>query len=127
MKPTTASPTTLPPVSPRTTVIFRTWRDDGTVIALFPEIPATVQGHCCLSYQHLGQHESANPDLHGITRASFPEEVEPLKRELEAIGYKLEIRKRVSPAMNAKRYAAAKDAREGKNAPEIDRIAAAKR
>ena len=38
-------------------VVFRRWRDtDGDVIALFPEIPADVQGCCCQSYMHIGQH-----------------------------------------------------------------------
>jgi len=33
--------------SPGTIVIFRKWKDIGTVIALFPELPADFNGYFC--------------------------------------------------------------------------------
>lgn len=76
-----------------TTVVFRTWRDVGTVLALFPyEIE---ERGLCSSYEHVGQHGSA--DYQGCiarTRPSKPAEFASLKRELEGIGYKLSVRLR---------------------------------
>jgi len=44
-----------------TVVIFRKdrtgWKD---CFALFPEVPADTYGHYCESYQHIGQHCSAD-------------------------------------------------------------------
>ena len=78
-----------------TAVIFRTWRKSRTVIALFPFEPATSQGVYCMSYEHVGQHGAADPAIvNGATRKATPAEYEPLKRELESIGYSLEIRER---------------------------------
>jgi len=72
--------------------IFRKFKE-GDIIALFPEIE-----HCfpmCSSYQHIGQHGGA--DYHGliqITTLATPPEYEPLKTELESIGYDLKIREK---------------------------------
>lgn len=79
----------------KTKVIFRTFKDSGDVIALFPLIPATRNGWECMSYQHIGQHGAACPHIvRGITRLSTPNEIAPLKLELEFIGYDLELIKR---------------------------------
>ena len=39
----------------KTTVIFRKW-NDGSVIAVFPYIPAGRDGAYPQSYEHVGQH-----------------------------------------------------------------------
>ena len=70
-------------------VIFRTFIN-GDVIALFPyeeHAPGLI-----VSYQRIGQHAPA-PYHHvmRVTKPSKPDEIEPLKRELEDIGYKLQI------------------------------------
>ena len=50
-----------------TAVIFRVDRE-GTVFALFPELPADYDGLYCLCYQHVGEHCSA--DYFGCIAAS---------------------------------------------------------
>jgi hypothetical protein len=79
-----------------TTVIFRKWskKDGGDVIALFPEI--SEGNGLILSYQHLGQHGAASPGIVYATKAATPSEYAPLKRELEQIGYRLKVMKRMS-------------------------------
>jgi hypothetical protein len=91
-----------------TKVIFRTWRTTGEVIALFPEIPHDRHGHHCESYMHVGQHSGASPDLSDYTRPSTPDEIAPLRRELERIGYVLDVRRKVTAAMHRSRHEAAK-------------------
>lgn len=87
-------------------VIFRTFHSGGEVIALFPEVPVDNQYGHCVSYAHVGQHGAASVDLSGYTRPSTPEEIAPLLRELEAIGYKVEVRKaRTAKMDNARRKA----------------------
>jgi hypothetical protein len=74
-------------------VVFRVDRD-GYVFALFPTIQATSEGHC-QSYQHVGQHGAA--DYHLCIACSRPatlSEYVPLKRELERIGYHLQVYRR---------------------------------
>jgi len=79
------------PDDTETIVIFRHWQ--GSVIALFPELPSEVRSYYpCMSYQHIGQHGSADPL--GILMSSRPaaeEEYTPLKKELEGFGYKLKV------------------------------------
>ena len=84
-----------------TKVIFRRWRSgDKAVIALFPEQPAELFRPYCNSYEHLGQHGSADANfVVSKTRLAKKEEYAELKRELERIGYKLKICKKLTPAM----------------------------
>jgi hypothetical protein len=87
-----------------TKVIFRIL--EGDVIAVFPELPGTNDPNTCQSYMHLGQHGSADPYVG--RRPATPAEydaVNTLAAELRRIGYKLVIRKRVTPAMTAARHA----------------------
>ena len=81
--------------TPETTVIFRRFKTAPyDVIALFPLEPADVLGHFCTSYQHVGQHGAASPELaHRGTRPASTSEpdVAALKAELERIGYTLRI------------------------------------
>lgn len=91
-----------------TKTIFRTFKRTGEVIALFPEVPANSTGEFCESYMRVGQHGAASPWLRNNTRPSTREEIEPLKKELEQIGYQIEERKRVSYQMDRKRISKTK-------------------
>lgn len=94
--------------SMKTKVIFRKFIGCNSVIAIFPEIPHDRNGWACSSYMHVGQHGSADP--HGImqnTKLAAPEEYEPLKKELEKIGYTLEICKKITGKADKKRKEAA--------------------
>lgn len=88
------------------TAVFRTFRKGGEVIALFPEIPSDAYGHYCESYSRVGQHGGAYPGAINGTRPATPEEIEPLKRELEGIGYVVTVRRKITPLMHEKRRAA---------------------
>jgi len=85
----------------KTKVVFRVFKRDtknrkvadGDVIALFPE--QRWEGWCCSSYQHVGQHGGADYSyVVSVTRPATEAEIAPLKKELEGIGYELEVRKR---------------------------------
>lgn len=79
-----------------TKVIFRKW-NSGEVIALFPEVPHDVHGIYCSSYQHTGQHGAASPDsVTLMTTLATPSEYNDLFMELQRIGYKLDVRSRIS-------------------------------
>lgn len=75
-----------------TKVIFRKFPEDGSIIALFPELPGTSDPNSCMSYMHVGQHSPAQPRRLGIP--ATPQEYGPLKAELESLGYVLEVVKR---------------------------------
>ena len=71
-------------------VVFRRWRDGGGIVAVFPEVPATIHGEYCLSYGHVGQHAAA--DYHAVvrhTRPATPPEYAALADELTRHGYHL--------------------------------------
>lgn len=69
-----------------TKVIFRKFKN-GEVIALFPQEPATRDGWECMSYMHIGQHGSADPNIVRRTKPAKWGEFVELLRELESIGY----------------------------------------
>ena len=74
-----------------TKVIFRKWFD-GSVIALFPEIPNDCNGLYCESYMHIGQHGGADcRSVIARTEVAKPSEYDGLHKELTAIGYNLKI------------------------------------
>lgn len=74
----------------RTKVIFRVWRDNGIVIALFPEVEA--DGIYCDSFEHVGQHATANyADVIRRSRLAKPEEYASLERELERAPYNYQL------------------------------------
>lgn len=87
----------------KTKVIFRVFTDGvaiGDVIALFPEIPYTHHSNDCECYQHIGQHGRANyRNLLSVTRMATVEEYRPLYRELQGIGYDLQVCRRQSQKM----------------------------
>ena len=75
----------------KTNVIFKK-REDGQIIALFPDDdPLDLHGNIT-SYMHVGQHSGASPDLLFELESASPEEYKDLKEELESIGYKLKIK-----------------------------------
>ena len=75
----------------KTKVVFRKWKNEGDIIALFPEID---QGPgCCLSYMHVGQHGEADYDH--VIKKTIPankEEYADLEKELSFVGYNLNVR-----------------------------------
>lgn len=98
--------------TPITLVVFRRWRDNGDIIALFPELPADCQGYFCDAYEHVGQHGGAG--FHGVVQATKPVSVEDaadLIQELERIGYVLRPIKRASYRVHEARRATARSLR----------------
>src|SRR5208283_1899431 len=91
--------------SVETIVVFRKdrtgWKD---CFALFPELPADVDGRCCTAYQHVGQHCAA--DYRGCIAGSDPArpaDYADLFEELERRGYILSVRRRATPEMHERR------------------------
>jgi len=77
----------------KTKVIFRKFKN-GEIIALFPELK---EGRgLILSYMHIGQHGGASPEIVRDTKPATREQFAPLYNELTAIGYRLEVRKRMT-------------------------------
>jgi len=78
-----------------TVVIFRKFKEDGSIIALFPDLDYE-SGHAnwgkVMSYQHVGQHGEA--DYAHVVTMTVPaqeHEYEDLAAELGGIGYNLRI------------------------------------
>ena len=98
---------------PHDLVVFRRWEDTGDIIALFPEIPADIDGRYCMSYEHVGQHGAA--DFQGVIQNSVPvtpREYARLARELTLIGYDLKPIRRASFKNPERRRREAKRLRE---------------
>jgi hypothetical protein len=98
--------------TPITLVVFRRWRDNGDIIALFPELPADYQGRYCDAYEHIGQHGGAC--YQGVVEATKPvslEEAVDLIQELQRIGYRLKPIKRASHRVHEARRATARSYR----------------
>ena len=100
------------PKEPKTVVVFRVFKDDGDVVALFPELPADNNGRYSESYQHFGQHCGA--DYEGLmrngTRPATAEEYADLKKELESAPYhyNLDVRTSAPRGYRERRIDAAK-------------------
>lgn len=73
-----------------TRVFFRVF-PEGDVIAIFPDFEHYVD--VLESYQHKGQHGACSPNLVKDLPAASEEEYTDLKKELESIGYVLEVLK----------------------------------
>jgi hypothetical protein len=79
-----------------TPVIFRKWKprrefdeEGGDIIALFPTIPSDSDNYYnVLSYQHIGQHGGASPDIVSDTVPATPSEYAGLLKELHSVGYR---------------------------------------
>jgi len=83
---------------PADDVVLRRWRKGGAVIALFPELPATMDG-LVTSYQHVGQHGAA--DYRHVMSRTVPvpvgeadQERNDLLDEFRSIGYNPRVRRR---------------------------------
>jgi len=88
----------------KTVVVFRKFKNNGAVIALFTEEPATLNPLECSSYMRVGQHGAANPfELACMTVIAKEKEYKNLEKELITIGYDLDIRKRITASMLAER------------------------
>lgn len=82
-------------MNPQTLTVFRRYRDNE-IIALFPYEPHDRTGVHCVCYVHHGQHGAADPaTVIRQTKPAQPHEYEMLERELERIGYHLNIRQRI--------------------------------
>lgn len=79
-----------------TKVVFRKFKNDGDVIALFPETFPDEKPYV-MSYMHLGQHGQADPRLVDVTVLATEEEYTPLLQELKNLcGYEdLQVRKKM--------------------------------
>jgi len=86
----------------KTKVIFRRFKDaNKDVVALFPDEvydgvgSNLVSTKLCTSYMRLGQHSSADYKyVVSVSVPAKPEEYLKLKKELEEIGYELDIKQR---------------------------------
>ncbi len=58
----------------KTKVILRRFHDNGTLIALFPEIPGTGSPYTCESYMMIGQHGSSSTDLSYCSAPANPQD-----------------------------------------------------
>lgn len=90
-------------------VVFRKWRDTGTIIALFPELPSDINGWYCDSYERVGGHGGA--DYYGVIQHTSPASAEvcaSLAKELTRIGYNLKPIKRASYRHHERRREAAR-------------------
>lgn len=80
---------------PITKVVFYKFIEDDDIIAVFPEQPyLNYDDGCVVSYMHNGQHGAATREIgDDPTLVSLATEGEyaSLKKELESIGYVLEV------------------------------------
>jgi hypothetical protein len=80
----------------KTDVIFRKYRVSGEIIALMPHDVVDFEGNVN-SYMHVGQHCGA--DFVGVIAQTIPatkSEYADLKKELESIGYNVNVYKRIN-------------------------------
>lgn len=83
-------------------VIFRKWRDNGDIVAVFPEIPSDTRSwYLCEAYEHIGQHGACDYQdaILPQTVPAKPEEYAELFQELSKIGYNLVVYRRETPQM----------------------------
>lgn len=95
-----------------TPVIFRAERSGqfrGDITAVFPCEPSDVAGHFMSCYVHIGQHGGCSFDWYRGTRPATPSEYSALKTELESIGYRLKVYRRIQPFMRDELRKAAKE------------------
>ena len=93
-------------------VVFRRWKENGDVIALFPALPADLYGEYCDAYEHVGQHGGA--DYHGVVQHTRPcslNDAADLVTELRRIGYILRPIRRASRVHHEARRRLASDLR----------------
>jgi hypothetical protein len=91
------------------TVVFRKWKN-GSLIALFPELPADIHGRYCDAFEHVGQHGGA--DYFGVIQQTKPcslDDATDLITELRTIGYELKPIRRTSHVHHERRRRTAAD------------------
>jgi len=89
-----------------TPVIFRKWKDNEEVVALFPTIPADMcVTDTCSSYVHFGQHGPAQYNyVISQTQPATLSDYVSLFAELVKVGYDdLKVYSRVQPWMHEER------------------------
>jgi hypothetical protein len=79
-------------------VIFRKDYEGGQwhITAVFPTEPGLPESGSMTCYAHVGQHSSCSYGWYVGTKAANPEEYSDLREELESIGYKLRVYKRMT-------------------------------
>lgn len=82
-------------------VIFRAFKDNGHVIALFPTQVGDCRDRSVMSYMHVGQHGAADLGVISRTRPATAQEAAQLAKELRAKPYEYVLKpaKKVSTAM----------------------------
>lgn len=84
-------------VLPPDRIVFRKywnkWNKAWTPIAFMPDVEANPGN--IMSYEHMGQHGEASMDYYWSTKPCEPELYAPLLKELEGIGYRPRIMKRI--------------------------------
>ena len=76
-------------------VIFRKHTGKfNSVVAVFPAMVFNHEPWLCGCYEHVGQHGAFSKDYYPETKPATESEYAPLKKELENIGYDLNIVKR---------------------------------
>lgn len=77
-----------------TLVKFRIHPVSGELFAFFPQLKYGFNGYrndLKTCYAHIGQHSACAKEYEQESRAARPNEYNPLKSELESIGYNLKI------------------------------------
>ena len=97
-----------------TIVIFRAEKSGqfkGDVTAVFPTIPSDIHGDWMTCYAHVGQHSGCSKGWYNDTRPATESEYAALAKELTGAGYRLDVKRRITRAMDdARRKAARADA-----------------
>lgn len=84
-------------VLPPDRIVFRKywnkWSKAWTPIAFLPDVEANPGN--IMSYEHMGQHGEASMDYYWSTKPCEPELYAPLLKELESIGYRPRVMKKI--------------------------------
>jgi hypothetical protein len=89
----------------KTDVQFRIFK--GNVIAVFPYIIETCTN--VLSYEHVGQHSECVWNINQCSKPANEDQYTALKKELESIGYDLNIIKKRNNKTYLKAYSQTKN------------------
>ena len=87
-----------------TPVIFKLDRGTQSPVAFFPQCPGTRDPATMLCYSQTEQHACASVDYYRKCKPATPDQYTPLRREIEAIGYKIAIRRRTTRADHIARF-----------------------
>jgi hypothetical protein len=87
----------------QTPVIFR--KDTYGVTAVFPTIPGSVGATDSMEcYAHIGQHSYCSLEWYRTTAPATPAESAALRKELAAIGYDLDVRRKITRGLWGMRH-----------------------